>query len=359
MTQLAHNPVPGLIAERSATPRRILVGGLPTLLPVSKVIDGSKARDPLNTGDLDVLRNGLLLGKITSGGKYAPSILGVLAAAYDASADTTEMTVSAATAVELVRRIGSSGTFKLTGPPAASGTVQTVTVTYSAVDTTTGVITVTALDVDIDEVHTITFDAAMTGGVLDVTYFDSDGEPIHVTTPWDADWATTMAAWNVASTAAATAHFGEASDGAVMTGTATVPVLTYSGVGVAALSPGQLAEADVSATTGPEYATVVQTTAAAEASGAGSNDFIVGSFVQPTDGSETPKGIVYTEDGTGIKVTDQDASSVDVQLAHLLVGGMIDSSQIINWPSDTSLIAWLVSQLNAAGVGQFQFDHLF
>ena len=47
-----------------------------------------------------------------------------------------------------MRRIGASGTFKLTGPPTAAGAVATQAVTYSAVNTTTGVITITALSAD-------------------------------------------------------------------------------------------------------------------------------------------------------------------------------------------------------------------
>ena len=51
-------------------------------------------------------------------------------------------------AAEIVRRIGAAGTFKLTGPPTAGGTVATQVVTYSAVNTSTGAITITALSAD-------------------------------------------------------------------------------------------------------------------------------------------------------------------------------------------------------------------
>ncbi len=112
-----------------------------------------------------------------------------------------------------------------------------------------------------NEVHTITFDAAMTAGVLDVTYWAPDGTPIPVAVAWDTDWATTMAAWNTQSTVAATVWAGGASVGAVMTGTATVPILTYSGVGFTNNPITTLALADVGATTGPVNATTVLTTA--------------------------------------------------------------------------------------------------
>lgn len=350
---------PGIGTSRTSTPRTVLLthGAIEAgdTLPGGGVISGAASRDPLNAHP-HVLQAGLLMGKITASGKYAPSVIGVLSAAYDASADTTSITVSAATATELVRRQGSSGTFKLTGPPTAAGVVQTVTVTYSAVNTTTGVITLTALDVDVDEVHTITNDAAITGGVVDITYYTSAGVPVHVTTPWDTDWATTMAAWNVASTAAATVVAGEASVGAVMTGTATVQVLTFSGVGFAALAPSELSAVDVGSATGPEYATVAQTTAAAEASGAGSNDFVAGSLVQPTDGSETV--LTFLVDSNGYRVTDIDAVSIDIPFRDIPVRGMLDASQILNYGSDASIQAHIKAALRAPSLG-YVFDDDF
>lgn len=52
------------------------------------------------------------------------------------------------TAKEIVRRIGASGTFKITGPPTAGGTVATQVVTFSAVNTATGAVTITAIGAD-------------------------------------------------------------------------------------------------------------------------------------------------------------------------------------------------------------------
>jgi hypothetical protein len=242
MANLNPNRAPGIGTEREAAQRRLLLTDASALLlPGGKIIDGSKARDPLNTGDLDVLRPGIVLGKITSGGKYAPSILGVLASAYDKdhSVNKLAMTVSAATAVEINRRIGASGTFNLTGPPTAAGTVATQTITYSAINVTTGVITCSA----------------------------------------------------------------------------------------------------------------------------GSADAIAGSFIQPTDGSQTPLCLI--PDGTGIKMTDLDASDLtSVEAPHLLIGGHVDASQIVNWPSDTSLRTWLMGKLNGTdgtmeGSGSFNFDNRY
>jgi len=226
--------MPGRKAERTAEPRKVLACGQGALaLPGGKVVDGSKSRDPLNAGDADVLRAGLLVGKIAASGKYAPGIVGVLAEAYDADGQTnTTLVVSAATATEIARRIGAAGAFKVTGPPTPGGQVATETVTFTAVDPATGEVTIEAAD----------------------------------------------------------------------------------------------------------------------------NDFIAGSFVQPADGSETPRGLIA--DGYGLKVTDADGSSIDVPLADLLIAGVVDAGQIVNYPSDASLKAQVKSWLRAGGYA-WSFDDDF
>lgn len=225
---------PGKQTGPSAGYRRVLRSGEGIPVPGYCIVDGSQSRDPLNTGDLDTLRGGMIIGQRSANELYAPSILGVTTAAYDADGSAnTSLTVSAFTATELNRRIGSSGTFKLTGPPTAAGTVATQTITYSEVNTTTGVITISA----------------------------------------------------------------------------------------------------------------------------GSADAVSGSFIQPNDGSETMLAILVEE--TGLKVRDYDDNDVDVEAAAIVgvQGGAVDASQIINWPSDTSLQAYIRDQLN--NNGQFVFDYAF
>jgi len=243
---MPNNPVtglPGVQSDRTASFRRVTLADAKPL-PGGLVVRGADSRDPLNTGDLDVLRAGMVLGKNTSTGKYAPTIIGTLASAFDTDAsDPTTMTVSAAPATELDRRIGSSGSFKLVGPPTAGGTVAVQTVTYSAVNTSTGAITVT--------------------------------------------------------------------------------------------DPGA--------------------------------DAISGSFICDTDGTEDP--LIVVGDGYGAKVTDIDDTSTDIELPgqagmQPLIGGVLDSSQIVNWPSDSALQTWLKGKLNggdgtAEGHGAFVFDDRF
>lgn len=224
--------LPGVRSVKAATHRTVFKQASEMFLAGGRVIDGTLSRDPGNTGDLTTLRPGLLMGRVTTTGRYAPSILGVTLNAE--SSGSTSIEVSVATATELVRRIGASGTFKLVGPPTSGGTVATATVTYSAVNLTTGAITVTAL----------------------------------------------------------------------------------------------------------------------------SSAFIAGSFVCPTDGSETP--LTFIPDGYGITVAEMDGTIINEQFAELPIGGSVESSKLLPvFPSDTSLRNWLVSNLNAAAGGQFVFDHRY
>jgi hypothetical protein len=134
--------LPRMGSTVTSTPRIVFRGG-PVFedYPGGKIIS-SISRDWGNTGDLDTLRPGLLMGKITSGGEYAPSVLGVTSGATAAGATT--VSVSAAAAVEIERRVGATGTLTIVGPPSANGVVAVETLTYSAVNTSTGDLTVTA-----------------------------------------------------------------------------------------------------------------------------------------------------------------------------------------------------------------------
>lgn len=148
--------VPGLPGFRSAvtaTPRLIWRQGIQTVFAGGTIIQGSQSRDPGNTGNIDRLRAGLLMGKITAStfgtvGLYAPAIIGVTTGAYTSGG--TSLTVSAAQATELARIVGQSGTGELVciGPPSAAGTVAVTSVDHSAINTSTGTLTVTSLGVN-------------------------------------------------------------------------------------------------------------------------------------------------------------------------------------------------------------------
>lgn len=143
----AYPTITGVYTGRSIEPRHLFASGTPKFLPSFAVIDGTKSRDTTNSDSVSLLRAGLVLGKITSGGKYAPSILGITGVLHDTSVVTTTMTLPATTVTEISRRLGASGTFKIIGPPTAAGTVATETVTYSAIASAT-TITITATSAD-------------------------------------------------------------------------------------------------------------------------------------------------------------------------------------------------------------------
>lgn len=229
MTDLWMQMNPGIASARTARHRALFLQRSETFLAQGRLLDGTLSRDPSNTTDIANLQIGLILGKITSSGLYAPSIFGVTT--NGESVGATSIQASAAVVTELVRRVGSSGTFKLTGPPSSGGVVVTETVTYSAASST-----------------------------------------------------------NITATA----------------------IL---------------------------------------------NDFVAGSFIQPTDGSETPLTFIPDTEGYGIQVTDRDGSSLaTVELPRMPISGVVDCAQLLPaWPDDTSLRAWLVARLNDAFGGQFVF----
>lgn len=136
--------LPGVRSVKTATHRIAFLQAWLDYLAQGRVIDGSKSRDPGNTGDEAVLRAGLLMGRITTGGKYAPSILGVTQSVGGAGA--TSITVTSAQAAEIVRRVGATGNLKYIGPPSANGTVAVQgPFAYSAINTGTGAITTAAV----------------------------------------------------------------------------------------------------------------------------------------------------------------------------------------------------------------------
>jgi len=160
------NSSPGIGTTKSASPRKVLASTEGALfLPSGKRIDGSESRDPANTGDVDVLRAGLLMGKCSANGLFAPSILGVLSSA--AVFDAATLTVPTAVSTEVLRRIGAGGVFRLVGPRVAGGPVRTRKCSLSS--SAAGTITLAA-NAAVAEVQTLTLDALMTAGTFTLSY---------------------------------------------------------------------------------------------------------------------------------------------------------------------------------------------
>jgi hypothetical protein len=234
--------IPGLRQLKTATHKIVFREGWDQFYGLGKLIDGNNARDPTNSPpDSIVLQPGLLMGKISAAtgdvvagtvGVYGASIIDVLQGAIASAA--TSLTLTPAGAAEVVRRFGSSGTFLLTGPPIAGGTVASQVITYSSVNTSTGVITITA-------------------------------------------------------------------------------------------APAA---------------------------------FIAGSLVQPQDGSQNILSLI--PDGYGVLVTDNDFSTpILVQFPEFPIAGVLLTANIINYPTDTSLKAYVRNALSSTSGGKFVFDEIY
>lgn len=137
---------PGFGTEKESAHRRVLISDHGAVIyPAGVLVDGDNARDPDNTGDLDVLRAGVMLGKITASQKIGASVLGKSASDYAAGGAT--LTVTAQCAVEINRRFGSSGSEEIliVGAATAAGTVNEEAIDHSAVNVTSGAVIVTPL----------------------------------------------------------------------------------------------------------------------------------------------------------------------------------------------------------------------
>ncbi len=341
--------LPGFGTVRTATERLIFRDSVVSgFLSQGKILDGTKSRDPGNTGNIDVLRAGLLLGKVTAApGKYATSVLGVTGGTLTGTG--TSITVAAALATEIIRRIGATGTLTLTGPPVASGVVRQMTATYSAVGATT--VTITALGVN--EVQTVNFNIASTGGSVVLRVPKTDGT-FAVTTPisWSATDATYLSSINTALDVATGVTGGIVATAITAVDTDLGFVLTFSGTGYAGLpQPTESVSVETLPTSSTAY-NVARTTAGVD------GRFIAGSFIGDTDGSQIP--LTFIPEGYGVKVSDLGGTSQDQQFGQFPISGVIITANLLPaYPSDSSLKTWLKTQLSTLTAGKYVFDDAF
>ncbi len=336
--------LPGIRSTRTAEPRRVRSTSVEsTYQPSSIVIAGTLSRDAGNTGDVHSLRAGKVMGRTTSGGKFRPAIFGVTAEAIDNT--ETVIDISAGLATELARQLAlGNDAIKFTGPPTAAGTVRSVEGSIASVGATT--VTLDAA-LGTNEVQTINFGAAATGGTFKIGFTLASGAVVWTDTiAWSATDATFLASMNTAIDGILGAGLVVATAIAA-TDTDLGFKLTFSGAGYTAL-PQSLVQIDAAALTSVTTVTVTRTTTGVD------GRFVTGSFIQPADGAETPRTIL--DDGYPIKCTDEDEASEDQPLGRCLIAGHIDSSQVIDWPADTALKAWLVAQLRLNT--NLTFDHL-
>lgn len=337
------NPIlgrPTVTAKETASFRVVTVDGYTTYGPGLGVIDGTKSRDPGNTGYTLVLRPGLLLAKNATSGKYAPWSVGTLASAY-AGAGTT-MTVSAASAAELARRVGASGTFTLTGADKAGGTVRQRTVTYSSVNTSTGAITVTALG-NVNQSERIRFNIASTGGNLQLTVQKTDGTlATTANIAWNATDATYLASINSALDTATGVVGGIVASASAGIDTDIELVLTYSGTGYAGLSwtPAVVAVFPTSSTSA-SYLPLV----------AANGSFTAGSVVSETTFA-TP--ITFVPEDLGVMIPADGVSDTESRIP---ISALVDFAQLLPSPTETSLRLWVQTQMSTLPGGKFAFKN--
>jgi hypothetical protein len=342
--------LPKFGTPKSVRNRIVSADGYMRYMPVGGIIDGTKTRNPFNSGiaaDSTAYRDlesGLLMGRVTSGGKWANSVIGVSQGALAGSGTTLSLT--AIYAVELLRRQGATGTFSLTGPKAAAGTVRTSTVTYSAINTTTGDVTITALGVN--QAEDVRFTVAATGGNLQLNVQKPDGTRattgnIARNVAWSATDATFLASINTALDTATGVVGGIVATAIAATDTDLGFTLTYSGTGYAGetFAPAVVA---LQPTSIVSWFVVPRTTAVSGA-------FVTGSYVGPTDGSQVPQS--FLPDDYGEFIPDD---SSDVPFARIPWKGAVLGAQLLPYAADTSLRQWVRDKLEIAG--SFEWNEL-
>lgn len=335
-------PLPGAQAPVSAAYRTVFNSFDREYLPGGRFINGTKTRDIFNTPLTADIQAGTIMGKITSGGFYANWIVGQVTVLYDGS---TSLTVSTAAATEVVRRIGSSGTFVVTGPPTSTGAVRQITVTYSAVDTSTGVITVTA--VNASSTYTLTLAAGTDGGSFGVK----------VTNPAGVSQTIANQQWNVSA-----ANLDTALEALTIVGASGVTVglvgevytLTF------ASSLGDMLVEVVNDTTTDGGVSeggiaVAQTVVGVD------GRFRVGSVLSQADGSQTP--VTFIPDGWPLDVTVNDGAATSIaqlEFPRLPVAGQVNTASILGYSvMDTTLKTWVKEKLSTLVGGKYVFSDTF
>ncbi len=312
-------------------------------------IDGTLSSNPTNAPYQFYLYAGTLLGRVTATRKYTNAVLGLTTTPQGGGQTTLNTDVN--TAAELLRRVGATGTFTLTGPNVASGVVRSKTATYSAINTTTGAITITALATAavsaVNQVNSLVTVDSTGSGTFTLT--------IEGITTAAITYNSTVATLITNINNALNATFGTSAIVASGASLAAL-ILTFSGTGFSGRPVGTVQATLLTGATGftmngsgtvgtPSTSPV--TTAGVTAVAADEGEFVTGSLIQPTDGSQTILTLICDIDGIkvadGTNVTRVDA--FDPQL--LAAGGTINVGLIVNYPPDPSLQAYVKAAIRA------------
>lgn len=330
---------PGFSDERRWTHKYLTRAGNWEKLRGGGWINGTKSRDPfaaaLTGNTSDVLQGGLLMGQETGKQTWAPSFFGALTAGIAHGA--TSLTVGLTHAVEIVRRRGSTGTLRIVGPPTPNGFCQEGLLTYSAVNTGTGAVTITASGQN--EVQGVNIAGTVSGGTFRIGFPQADGSVIWTgTIAHNATFGTVVSNANTALDAI----FGA---GVVVASGASYPalVLTFTTT-TNALRNVLPVLVDVASLTGATTATVSTTTPGFYGA------FAVGSLIGQDDGTYLPKSFIGP--GYGEMVADGATTPTGGVVPWPLIPTAMKEivwSEIAPTVTDTGIREWIKQKLNNAG----------
>jgi hypothetical protein len=343
---------PGVGAGVFAAPRQALyteIEGLSAFaLPI--IVTGSSVYNKYNLPYWWVLYAGTPIGRLTNSATYAPAIIGLTSLPLGGASTTLQ--TDPGTAAALAYRIGQTGTLTLTGANVAGGTCRSLAVAYSAVNTTTGAITITA-----------TASAAVNAvnQINDLVFVDNTGVgTFNITVEGITTGAITYS--SVAATlygninTALNATFGTSAIVASGASLAAI-ILTFSGTGYAGRPVGAVTTTVLVNAGGTTFtingvgtvgaATVAPVgTAGVTAVAAQEGEFVAGSMIQSTDGSQTP--LLIVSDTYGVKFTDwTNVNVIPNYVVRASAGGLLNASMVPDKSPDPATWAYFKSLLPA------------
>lgn len=317
----------------------------------------------LTKSDGTIVTTAAIAYNATVAGSGAGSVTSLINAKLGTSA--VACTASSSTTADNGFYITFSGTgyTKLPQPLASvddSGLTYTSTTGYTVTMTTIGVPnagTVTITAVGVNEVQTVAFQGitsgTLTAGTFRVRILDYNGV-------WQSfgDYAYNTAVSSMQTDMDAVLGASQVVIAATVSTTfAGGFTLTFSGSHYAGLSQ-TLCVIDATGTalvSGSARTEVSVTRTTAAVNGA----FTIGSWIQPTDGSQNIKTLFRSPTKMGEWDLNALLQSIDVIYPEVLLRGFIRTAYIINYPTDSVFQAYMKAQIRANSGGYWQFDDDF
>ena len=202
--------------------------------------------------------------------------------------------------------------------------------TYSAVNLSTGVVTITATGVT--EVQTVTVDTIMSAGSIVIKAFDSSGVSHEVKVAYNTSWTQTVADIQTALIA----KLGTAAVACAVVSTSGMSV-TFSGAGYANL-PQTLIAVNIASATGPTKVDVTRTTAGFDGRA------VTGAVVSQANYS-VPLTVVGDTSGIWVPTDGSDRD-----WANIPASGIIYTPNLIPYPSNAVILNYIKASMETAGV---------